>query len=304
MSPAVVRLQIEIYLAVQAVAVVLWWALLLVLPASRSWFVPKAATESPLLDLMAADLLGIGALSAIAGWMVHRGARPRLTLAVLGGCMLYATVLSLQLSVRHGSGWLGAALMMSATICCFATLSILRNDAFTLFQPAAEAPMRSHVLWLLLQIVVTWALFLLIWPLAIEELSDRIGLAPLPAVFLSVGLTLFGVATVFNIVTARSLVGVGRGTPVPTHCPSQFVCHGPYRWIRNPMALAGLSQGFAVGLALRSWPVLVYAILGGVVWHVLIRPVEERDLMRRFGGRYRAYRRRVGLWLPGVWVGK
>jgi protein-S-isoprenylcysteine O-methyltransferase Ste14 len=64
------------------------------------------------------------------------------------------------------------------------------------------------------------------------------------------------------------------------------------------MAVAGIGQGVAVALWLGSWVVLLYALAGAVLWHVAIRPAEERDLAARFGSAYRAYRSAVRLWLP------
>jgi protein-S-isoprenylcysteine O-methyltransferase Ste14 len=57
-------------------------------------------------------------------------------------------------------------------------------------------------------------------------------------------------------------------------------------------------QGIAVGLGMGSPSVMVYALLGGVVWHVVVRPAEESDMQQRFGQVYDAYRQRVGLWIP------
>jgi protein-S-isoprenylcysteine O-methyltransferase Ste14 len=90
----------------------------------------------------------------------------------------------------------------------------------------------------------------------------------------------------------------GGGTPMPTDCPRELVLVGPYRHIRNPMAVAGLTQGVAVGLMLGSPAVILYAVVGGPVWHLFVRPWEEADLERRFGDPYRRYRAAVCCWLP------
>ena len=73
---------------------------------------------------------------------------------------------------------------------------------------------------------------------------------------------------------------------------------GPYRHLRNPMAVAGIAQGVAVGVVLGSPAVVLYALLGGPVWHVLVCPWEEADLESRFGAPYRRYRAAVRCWLP------
>lgn len=93
---------------------------------------------------------------------------------------------------------------------------------------------------------------------------------------------------------------LGRGTPLPTATAPFLVIAGPYRYVRNPMALAGITQGLAVGWWMGSFSVIVYALVGAVAWHTLVRPHEERDLLKRFGAAYRDYQRRVLLWIPMI----
>jgi protein-S-isoprenylcysteine O-methyltransferase Ste14 len=70
--------------------------------------------------------------------------------------------------------------------------------------------------------------------------------------------------------------------------------------VRNPMAVAGLGQGIAVGLLYLSLPIMFYCLLGALVWHLVIRPIEEENLLSRFGSRYAEYRRDVRCWMPRV----
>jgi protein-S-isoprenylcysteine O-methyltransferase Ste14 len=64
------------------------------------------------------------------------------------------------------------------------------------------------------------------------------------------------------------------------------------------MAMFGFSQAIGVGLWLRSPAVIVYTMVGIVIWQWLARPWEEADLERRFGDRYRRYRDAVPCWIP------
>lgn len=73
---------------------------------------------------------------------------------------------------------------------------------------------------------------------------------------------------------------------------------GPYAWVRNPMALAGLAQGAAVACWHGSVVVAAYVLVGGLVWHFLARPLEEHDLAQAFGADFERYRSRVPLWIP------
>jgi protein-S-isoprenylcysteine O-methyltransferase Ste14 len=92
----------------------------------------------------------------------------------------------------------------------------------------------------------------------------------------------------------------GAGTPLPSAMPNHLVIAGPYRWVRNPMAVAGITQGVAVGLVLGSWLVIAYSMIGSLLWNYAVRPLEEADLEERFGAEFRQYRDAVRCWIPRV----
>lgn len=66
------------------------------------------------------------------------------------------------------------------------------------------------------------------------------------------------------------------------------------------MAVAGITQGAAVGLILGSWLVVAYAVLGSLLWNYAVRPLEEADLEERFGAEFISYRESVSCWIPRV----
>jgi len=90
----------------------------------------------------------------------------------------------------------------------------------------------------------------------------------------------------------------GRGTPLPLDATRELVVRGPYAGVRNPMVMAGLGQGLAVGLYSGSVLVLLYVVVGGLIWDLVVRPMEEADLLRNFGARYQRYREAVKCWCP------
>ncbi|WP_368073083.1 isoprenylcysteine carboxylmethyltransferase family protein [Curtobacterium sp. MCBA15_009] len=105
-------------------------------------------------------------------------------------------------------------------------------------------------------------------------------------------------ASALGIAAAAVMSTLGDGTPLPSASANRLVVAGPYRSVRNPMALAGITQGVAVGLLLGSWLVVVYAVAGSVVWNCVVRPLEEADLERRFGDDFRRYAAQVRCWVP------
>lgn len=166
---------------------------------------------------------------------------------------------------------------------------------------ARPANWRWNVAKTLTQTVAFWTVFLFLIPAGFLELESALGLdgwrftGPAGT---WVGVALFCVGGALGLTSGLVMAVRGGGTPLPADCARELVVSGPYRYLRNPMAVAGLTQGFAVGLILGSPTVILYAVAGGPVWHVFVRPWEEADLEARFGEPYRRYRARVRCWWP------
>ena len=90
----------------------------------------------------------------------------------------------------------------------------------------------------------------------------------------------------------------GRGTPLPLDHAQHLVIQGPYKYVRNPMAVSGIGQGLAVALILGSPLTVLYALMGSLIWQLIFRPLEDDDLEARFGTAFREYRKNVRCWIP------
>lgn len=167
------------------------------------------------------------------------------------------------------------------------------------FRTARDASAAWNVAKTAVQIIGFWGLFLFVLPPWIAARAAALGLPtwPSPAGRLA-GAVLFIAASALGLTSGLTMAIRGGGTPLPFDTARRFVASGPYAWVRNPMAVAGLSQGIGVALWLGSLAVALYVVTGGVLWHVAVRPAEEADLARRFGRDYLDYRERVSLWWP------
>jgi protein-S-isoprenylcysteine O-methyltransferase Ste14 len=187
----------------------------------------------------------------------------------------------------------------------------LRRVGRSIFRPAPSGPVRRHVRDTALQIVVIWSLFLGAIPLALVRLERALPgatlegvawrLAPMPLwenVVQGAGAALFLVASALGLWSGLLFALRGDGTPLPTRCVNCLLILGPYRHVRNPMALAGISQGVGVGMMLNSPLVVAYSLAGALVWNCIARPLEEEDLESRFGEEFRRYQGDVRCWLP------
>ena len=146
----------------------------------------------------------------------------------------------------------------------------------------------------LLQTAALWGAFLIVLPAVIAGLEGDRGF-PEHQVVAAVLFAVFGALGLWGgYVMAR----VGEGTPLPLDTAPRLVIAGPYRWVRNPMAISAPAQAAALSLWHGSWWLVIYGVGAAIVWHVVIRPPEERDLVERFGEPYETYRRAVRCWLP------
>ncbi|MBK7951112.1 MAG: hypothetical protein IPK00_20700 [Deltaproteobacteria bacterium] len=67
-------------------------------------------------------------------------------------------------------------------------------------------------------------------------------------------MTLFALCGSLGLASSATMAIHGRGTPIPLDYPRELVVLGPYRVLRNPMVVAGIGQGVAVGLLRRRNP--------------------------------------------------
>lgn len=101
---------------------------------------------------------------------------------------------------------------------------------------------------------------------------------------------------------AQRSLGRNVTTTVVTKEGHELVTEGPYRYIRHPLYTAGVFYFLAMSLATGSWLLFLATLLVFVM--LLIRtPMEEEQLIQRFGDDYREYMRRTGRFLPRFGAG-
>ena len=103
-----------------------------------------------------------------------------------------------------------------------------------------------------------------------------------------------------GLIISYSIVYFGEGTPLPLDQTNKLVIAGPYCYVRNPMALAGIGQGVAGGIYCGALPILIYSLMGAIIWNFMFRPIEEKDLADRFGELCLQYQQNVRCWFPSL----
>lgn len=290
------------YFALQAVAGAAWWLGVFTLAPVRR----ATLGELPPLLVAAGDLPLFVAASALVALGV------RWAVWVVVPWTLFVTALMAVYATATGlAGW-GAVLMLAAAAGGVAAGLLVQFGRIPTerllvgpfaFRSADPAPARRHLTRTIGQLVAFWVLFLVMFPAVIAWGEWRWGLRLEPSIVLQVATADLGVivlvaASALGVWSAVAMSTAGAGTPLPSDTAAKLVVVGPYRWVRNPMAVAGIVQAIAVGLIAGSWLVVVYAVAGSLVWNWGVRPHEEADLEARFGGDYDAYRARVACWVP------
>ena len=90
----------------------------------------------------------------------------------------------------------------------------------------------------------------------------------------------------------------GRGTPAPIDPPKELVAVGLYRYVRNPMYVAGIIALFGWILWSPSLPLIVAPFLFFTAAHLFVTGYEEPTLKKKFGAAYEEYCKRVPRWIP------
>lgn len=288
----------RVYFGVQALAGALWW---IMVPLSD---VVRRATlgDLPVAPVAMLDIPLFVVASALAAAGVRWAlwvAAPWTALVAVGMCV-YATLTSL-------AGWGALLMVVAAGASVVAAIIVLCGRVPVEWMVTGPLAFRSAdrvgtgrlLARTGMQTLFFWGTFLVVIPVVVSLVEARWMLridVPVPVrVF---GGILLLCATALGIWSAVSMSVKGEGTPLPSQMAHRLVITGPYRYVRNPMAVAGIAQGVAVGLLLGSWMVVAYSLFGSILWNTVVRPLEEDDLQQRFGSDFVAYRRRVSCWVP------
>lgn len=283
----------RLYFAFQALAGTAWWLAVFSVPWVRE--ITLAGLDPVIVAIVDVPLFVLASALAAPGLRA-------LAVAATGWTFIVTLALFGYSLVTGEAAW-GVILMAGASGCSLIALALMLLGRvptdWLLVGPFAIREARPmNYLWVTIaQMLVFWGVFLVLAPLVIAWVEQRWGLH-LDTSSRPFGAVLIALASALGVWSAIAMSRFGEGTPLPMATARRLVMTGPYRWVRNPMAIAGIVQGVAVGLILSSWLVVGYALIGSLLWNYAIRPHEEADLEKRFGQSYRLYRDRVRCWLP------
>jgi protein-S-isoprenylcysteine O-methyltransferase Ste14 len=112
------------------------------------------------------------------------------------------------------------------------------------------------------------------------------------------GASIFCIGLGVYIFCSAWLILYGRGPHVEFDPPKVFVATGPYRYVRNPVAISLVITGAGQAIYFSSLALAILVGLGIVFAHYQATRIEEPRLRLRFGKVYEDYCRKVPRWLP------
>lgn len=178
-------------------------------------------------------------------------------------------------------------------------LAAVARRSMMAFRESRRGPRGWYLAKTLIQTSILWITFFIFIPVTFRRVEMEIGWPQLEFMMSDVvAAVIFVPFGVMALCSGYVIAHYGEGTPFPLDTAKRLVIRGPYRWVRNPMAVAGLLQTAAAGLWFGSWLTQVLVVAGFVAWNYFVRPAEEQDLETRFGSAYRDYRDSVPCWLP------
>ncbi|HAP78164.1 MAG TPA: hypothetical protein DCR14_19045, partial [Acidimicrobiaceae bacterium] len=257
------------YFGAQAVAGSAWW-----IAVALNADVRRLTLGTwPIWPWAIADvLLFVGA----SAWASIRSSR-RAAWTAAGWSVIVTGALAVSATAWRTHGW-GAAGMVVASVGSLVAAAVFQFGRLPTawffigpfrFRPAADRSVGGHVRRSLAQLVLFWSFFLIALP-ALAQWVERRWRIDAPWLANSsvrwAGVGVFAVASAAGLWSCLTMAVHGRGTPLPAATATRLVVAGPYRWVRNPMAVAGALQTIGIGAWFGSWSVAVLALAGGGGW--------------------------------------
>jgi protein-S-isoprenylcysteine O-methyltransferase Ste14 len=112
------------------------------------------------------------------------------------------------------------------------------------------------------------------------------------------GMVPIAIGVIIYFSCSYAFVFSGRGTPIHSAPPKKLVVKGLYRYVRNPMYIAGFLVLVGETLLFQSKGLFIYFLIMFGIFNLFVMFAEEPGLRKRFGESYIRYCKSVGRWIP------
>jgi protein-S-isoprenylcysteine O-methyltransferase Ste14 len=117
-------------------------------------------------------------------------------------------------------------------------------------------------------------------------------------VFRIIGLVPIVLGVVIYFWCSHSFVFFGKGTPILFTPTKKLVVAGLYKFVRNPMYIAGSLVIAGEALLFQSKGLSIYFLIMFGAFNLQVLCFEEPYLTDKFGDSYKRYRQYVRRWIP------
>src|SRR5919106_4307077 len=145
----------------------------------------------------------------------------------------------------------------------------------------------------------TFALLLAV-AVPLADLAGLDRLAALDALGFAVGGVVLVIAGVVGIAAGQVAMGDSWRADVDPDAHTDLVVTGPFRWVRNPIALGTATTTVGLALVVPNVAATAMLVFWGASLQLQVRCVEEPYLARVHGPAYLSYAARTGRFLPGI----
>ena len=109
---------------------------------------------------------------------------------------------------------------------------------------------------------------------------------------------LLTIGLIFIVWSIRAQKELGKGTPMPLMATQNLVVQKPYLYCRNPIFFGVINLFFGISILFNSISSLVMVLIFSVIILLYTRFIEEKELEKRFGDEYLAYKKRTPFIIP------
>jgi protein-S-isoprenylcysteine O-methyltransferase Ste14 len=121
-------------------------------------------------------------------------------------------------------------------------------------------------------------------------------LTPVVRAVLSGSLITLGL--IFLLWSIKAQRVIGQGTPMPLMATQNLVVQKPYSYCRNPLYFGLINLFFGISILIGSISSLVMVLAFSVIILLFTKVIEEKELEKRFGEEYLAYKRTTPFFIP------
>ena len=119
-----------------------------------------------------------------------------------------------------------------------------------------------------------------------------------PAARAVLGGILITLGLIFLLWSIKAQRVIGQGTPMPLMATQNLVVQKPYSYCRNPLYFGLIPLFFGISVLIGSISSLVMVLVFSVIILLFTRFFEEKELEKRFGGEYLAYKKTTPFVIP------